>query len=78
MPEIKNIPAFAVCLSGLMLAIRPDSPNQAVAFIGAAFLFGFEMWIDRKNDSEVADLANQVKQLKERVDGLMLKQGLGR
>jgi hypothetical protein len=77
-PDFKQIPAIAVCLSGLMLAVRPESNQLAVAFIGAASLFAFEMWVVKKEDPRVKELESQVKTLKDKVEGILLKQGLGR
>lgn len=77
MPEIKSIPALAVCLSGLMLAIRPE-PTLAVAFIGAAILFGFEMWLMNHDDKRIAEIELQMRVLKEKTETIALKQGLGR
>lgn len=76
MPEFKQLPAFAVCLSGLVLAMSPESTNLAVAFIGAAILFGFELYLKSRAQSSI--LESELKSIKEKVEALMIKQGFGR
>ena len=74
----KHVPPSAFAFSGVILAIKPDSPTVAVAFVAAACLFGWVKWLDHKREIEESSLESEIKDIKSKVDSLMIARGLGR
>ena len=73
-----HVPPLALALSGLVLALNPGTPSTALAFIGAAALFGFTKWLEVQSDKRPAEVDAQLKDLKAKVDSLLMARGLGR
>jgi flagellar biosynthesis component FlhA len=69
---------LTLALSGIVLAMKPDSPTTAIAFIAAAALFGFMQWLDSAKEKKSHDMEKQINDLKTKVDSLLMARGLGR
>ncbi len=63
-------------LTGL-LAIRPDL-EVAVAIVSVASLFAALTYMERKQDTEFDVLTAQVKDLRDKVQAILINKGLGR
>lgn len=77
-PDPKIIPPIALLLAGLILAVSPDSFSAATAFIASLALFGFTQWLDTKRTEHAHAIDSQIKELRTKVDNLILGKSLGR
>lgn len=73
-----HIPPLALALTGLVLALKPDCPTSAIAFIAAMVLFGWMKWLESKARKHDEDIEAQIKDLKTKVESLLMARGLGR
>ncbi len=78
MPESKHVPPIALLIAALILAVSPDSFAASIGFISALALFGFTQWLETKKQTVNQSLEAQVKDIRTRLDDLILGRSLGR
>lgn len=77
MPD-SQIPPLALAFAGFVLAMKPDSPTTAIAFIAAVGLFGFTKWLDKKASNDLDVVRSDLKALKDKVESNLISKGFGR
>ena len=74
--------AQSICAAFLLavvtlLGIKPE-PSVAVSLVSIVAMFVFVTWLEKRQDTELDQLTAQVKDLKNKVEMLLLNKGFGR
>lgn len=77
MSKVQGLCGIFIAFSLALLAMRPDV-DVALAVVALSVLFGAVTLIEKKQDEELELLTSQVKDLKNKVDALLLNKGFGR
>lgn len=78
LPDHKLVPPIALFLAGLILAVSPDSFAASIAFIASIALVGFYQYLETKKADHDQTVDSQLKELRTKVDNLILGKSLGR
>jgi flagellar biosynthesis component FlhA len=60
----------------LLLAIYPQSTQIVLGFMSVLAFLGFQSWVDRKKELELDEMRAQMKQIKDKIDAIVLKKGI--
>jgi hypothetical protein len=74
----QKVSAGFVVLSAIFSAFFPLSATSVVFVVFSLSLFGLSLFLEKKDNREIEDLRGQIKQLKERVDNVVITKGMGR
>lgn len=77
--KTKTLPfsLFTLGVTLLLLGAYPQFSHLIAPVIASMILVGFIMWLDRKKHDDLKDIKDQLKVLREKIEVLQIRKGLG-